>query len=88
MYPVVNIRPGLQGSLPRPAVRVMGQAQSQALQAAASAAAAAQAVSERIRANYNALLETVGKDSADQAVQQSTDSLSRAQAQYNSLLQT
>lgn len=66
----------------------MGQQQSQALQAAASAVAAAQTVSERIRANYNALLETVGKDSADQAVQQSADSLSRAQAQYNSLLQT
>lgn len=64
----------------------MSQQQSQALQAAATAVVSAQTVSERIRANYNTLLEAVGKDSADQAVQQSTDSVSRAQARYNDLL--
>lgn len=82
MIPIVNLRPGLQGPVPRMVVRgaavlVIGQSESEARVLTLSYA---QAVSDRIRANYNALLETLGKDSADLAVQQSAESLSTAQA--------
>lgn len=65
--------------------RVPGQRQTDALAAATAAVVTAQAIVGRVRQNYNALLEAVGQGAANEAVQQSEDSMKKAEGRLQDL---